>query len=81
MKIFIEKILPPDTFQMVNAVACCLIDENNTAHVTISNLSTIEQTINNFLNVIKWLGVDVDFYQVVNDNTILFINGSKIIFK
>lgn len=73
--------LAPDTEEKVIIIGACLIGENNEVKVKVGPISAPEQQINNFINVIKWLGVDNDFYQVVNDDTILFINGSKIYFK
>lgn len=73
--------LAADTEEKVIVIGACLIGENNEVKVKIHAVSTMEQEINNYLNVIKWLCVDVDMYQVVNDDTILFINGSKIIFN
>lgn len=73
--------LPLDTEEKVKAVAVCLIQEKAEIKVKVSCISTVEQTLQNFLNVIKWLCVDHELYQVVgDDDTILFINGSKISF-
>jgi hypothetical protein len=73
--------LAPDTEEKVIIVGACLIGERNEVKVRINETSTADQELSNFLNVIKWLGVDCEFYQVVGDDcTILFINGSKIEF-
>lgn len=73
--------LPLDTEEKVMAIAVCLIQEKSEIKVKISCIGTVEQEIRNFLNAIKWLCVDFELYQVVgNDDTILFINGSKISF-
>jgi hypothetical protein len=73
--------LPLDTEEKVKAIAVCLIQEKSEIKVKTSCISTVEQEIQNYLNVIKLLSVDYELYQVVgNDDVILFINGSKIAF-
>lgn len=72
--------LPPDTEEKVIIIGACLIGESNEVIVKAGIISTRDQELSDFLNVIKWLGVDNDFYQVVDDYTILFINGSRIDF-
>lgn len=80
-KVFFSHHLPPDTEEKVKAIAVCLIQPNAEIKVDVSVLATGDQEVKNFLNVIKWLGVGYDMYHVSgNDNVILFINGSKIVF-
>lgn len=72
--------LAPDTEEKVIIIGACLIGERNEVKVNIDKLSTVDQELSNFLNVIKWLGVDDDYYQAIDDYIIFFINGSKIVF-
>lgn len=80
-KVFFSHHLPPDTEEKVKAIAVCLIQPNAEIKVEVSVLATGDQEMRNFMNVIEWLSVDEEKYQVVgNDDVILFDNGSKIIF-
>lgn len=80
-KVYFSHHLPPDTEEKVKAIAVCLIQPNAEIKVSVSALATGDQEVKNFLNVIEWLSVDYEIYQVVgNDDVILFANGSKIIF-
>lgn len=73
--------LPLDTEEKVKAIVVCLMQDNAEIKVKVSCVGTVEQEMQNFLNVAKWLGVDYEYYQVVgNDDVMLFINGSKISF-
>lgn len=81
-KVFFSHNLPPDTEEKVKAIAVCLIQPNAEIKVDVSVLATGDQEVKNFLNVIEWLCVDDEIYQVVgNDDIILFANGSRIVFK
>jgi len=80
-KVFFSHHLPPDTEEKVKAIAVCLIQPNAEIKVDVSIFATGDQEVKNFLNVIEWLSVDDEKYQVVgSDDVILFDNGSKIIF-
>lgn len=80
-KVFFSHQLPLDTEEKVKAIAVCLIQPNAEIKVDVSVLATGDQEVRNFLNVIDWLSVGDEKYQVVgNDDVILFDNGSKIVF-
>ena len=71
--------LPPDTEEKVVAIGACLIGRDNEVRVRIDITSTQQQELNNYLNVLEWLRIDKDLYQVY-EGAIRFINGSRIDF-
>jgi len=75
-----KNYLAPDTEEKVVVIGACLISRDNEVKVKVNKISTIGQELDNILHVIRWLGVDNDLYEIIDDNTILFVNGSSIIF-
>lgn len=74
--------LPHDTAEKVYIIGACLIGAGNEVIVKCSCMQSPEGEANNFLNVLKWMMVDYEFYHLSgNNNVIIFINGSKIIFS
>lgn len=63
----------------VIALANCLLFDG--WEYTFCTFMLAIEELNRFIDTIKGMRVDDDMYQVVDDNTILFKNGSKIYFN